>query len=201
MGFFPLFVDLTGRRVLVVGGGVVAERKVCALLGFGAEPLVVSPRATNEIRRLAQTGAVRLCAREYRQEDLEGAVLAIAAADDREVNRAVSRGACRRGIPVNVVDDPELCSFYFPATVRRGDFVVGVSTSGSYPAFAKYARRRIEKMFPESCGDVLQKLKRERLRAKKEIRDPEERKRVLEQLLREELEKETAPQGDGKEDV
>lgn len=199
MGFFPLFVDLSGRRVLIVGGGTVAERKIRALLGFGAAPLVVSPQVTDEVRRLANTGAVRFFARKYRPGDLAGAALAVAATNDREVNRAVSRDARKREIPVNVVDDPELCTFYFPAIVRRGDFVVGISTSGSYPALAKYARSRIEKTFPESCGEILEKLKWERLRAMREIPDPEERKKELDRLLREAIGEKAAPEGTEKE--
>lgn len=195
MSFFPLFVDLSGRCALVVGGGTVAERKAKTLLEFGASVRLVSPRVTPEIRRMAVSGV--LCCREksYGPEDMDGVFLAVAAADDREVNRSVSREASRRSVPVNVADDPELCTFYFPAVVRRGDFVVGISTSGAYPAFAACARRQIENLFPEQCGGMLRELKAEREKVRGETKDPEERRRILQERLAEALSKNAGQAG------
>lgn len=183
MGFFPLFVDLSGRPVLLVGGGLVAERKLKTLLCFGASVSLVSPQITAEIQRQADAGLFCCRQRAYRPQDMESVGLAVAASDDREVNRRVSQDARRAGIPVNVVDDPALCTFYFPAVVQRGDLTVGISTAGSYPAFAAYARRKIETMFPDNCGEMLAALKEERQRILREVPDPAERRAALESLL------------------
>lgn len=183
MACFPLFVELSGKEVLVAGGGKVAERKVGTLLEFGAGIRLVSPAVTGGLQSLADSGAVRLRKREYRKEDLEGAALAVAATGDREVNRRIHSDAAGRSIPVNVVDDPELCTFYFPAVVHRKDLVVGITTSGSYPAFTKYARQKVEELFPESCGEVVEVLKSYREKVRREVKDPAVRRQILEKLL------------------
>lgn len=198
MGYFPLFIDLTGKPVLIVGGGTVAERKLRTLLGFGALPLLVSPQATAEIRRSAESGNIRYREREYRTEDIDFAVLAVAATGDETVNRQIYKDAVRKGIPVNVVDAPALCTFFFPAVVQRNDFVVGVTTSGSYPALAKYARQQIEMLFPERYGEMTEVLKKFRKKVRKEIQNPAEREKILEKLLRDMVAQETQTAEKGK---
>lgn len=183
MGCFPLFVDLSGRKVLIAGGGKVAERKADALLEFGASVWLVSPKATGKLRRLAASGKIHFLEREYRPGDLQSAALAVAATGNREVNRGIRDEAVRRAVPVNVADDPELCTFLFPAVVHRKDFVVGITTSGSYPALSKYARRKIEALFPENYGKMVTVLKSYRAKVRREIQDPALRRAVLEELL------------------
>lgn len=183
MGFFPLFMDLSGKEALMVGGGPSAERKVKTLLEFGASVRLVSPQATPELLRLAAVGALQYQKREYGRGDLESVSLAVAAVRNREVGRAVYRDAAARSVPVNVVDMPEFCTFFFPAVVKRGDFVIGVTTSGSYPAFSRYAREKLEALFPECCGEMLRVLKEDRRKVRREIKDPALRKKVLEELL------------------
>ncbi|MBZ4665801.1 MAG: sirohydrochlorin ferrochelatase [Mahella sp.] len=183
MGYFPLFINLSGKEVLVAGGGKVAERKVRILLEFDAAIRLVSPETIHALRDLADSGAIRLLPRKYRAEDVDTAALVIAATCDRTVNRQIHDDALRKCVPVNVVDDPELCTFFFPAVVHRTDFVVGITTSGSYPALAKYARQQIETLFPEQYGEITNVLKEYRKKIWKEIQSPAQRAAVLEGLI------------------
>ena len=144
MSYFPINLNLKNRRCLVIGGGEVAERKVEALLDFGAAVTVIAPEITSRLNELVSAGSVLHIARVYEPGDIEGAFLVIAATDDRETNRAISEEAQGLGILVNVVDDPELCTFFVPAIIRRGDLVVAISTSGKSPAMAKWVREKLE---------------------------------------------------------
>jgi len=130
----------------------VAERKVQTLLEYGAQVTVVSPHFTPALERLGAEGAVTLRRERFAAPHLEGMVLAFSATDDEAVNQAVSREAQARGILVNVVDQPELCSFYCPAIVRRGHLTIAISTSGQSPALAALLRRQLETEFGEEYG-------------------------------------------------
>ncbi len=147
MNYYAAFLDLRGRLCVVVGGGEVAERKVEALVASGAVVRVVAPEFTELIRKFAEEGRVELVKRPYREGDLEGAWLAIAATDDPEVQKAVKEEAERRRIFCNVVDQPELCSFIVPSVVNRGRLKIAISTSGASPAAARRIRERLEEEF------------------------------------------------------
>ncbi len=183
MGYFPLFINLSGRDVLVAGGGKVAERKARILREFDAAIRLVSPEATQGLTELAGSGAIRFLRREYRTEDIDTAAIVVAATGDRTVNRQIHDDAVCKGIPVNVADDPELCTFFFPAIVRRDDFVVGITTSGSYPALSRYAREKIETLFPDQYGVITDILKEYREKIRNEIHSPAERAAILEKLM------------------
>ncbi len=156
MAHYPINVDLSGRRCVVVGGGAVAERKVESLIAFGAAVVVVAPEVTPALREMAERGVVEHVCAPYESRHLNGAFLAIAATDDREVNKAVYSDAQTRAILVNVVDDPELCVFYVPAVVRRGDFLISVSTSGKAPAMAKRIREQLEMRYGPEYGELVE---------------------------------------------
>ncbi|MFN3285472.1 MAG: bifunctional precorrin-2 dehydrogenase/sirohydrochlorin ferrochelatase [bacterium] len=141
--YYPLFVDLAGRRCVVVGGGALAEAKVAALVECGAEVVVISPRVTERIRRWAEEGRLRWERRRYQAGDLEGAWLVVAAPDDRSLNAAVWEEAQAQRVWVNAVDDPQHCSFIAPAVYRQGALVLAISTSGKAPALAVRLRDRL----------------------------------------------------------
>jgi precorrin-2 dehydrogenase/sirohydrochlorin ferrochelatase len=183
MAFYPLYVDLEGRKCVVVGGGEVAERKVASLLECGADVEVISPDSTPGLEELAREGRLRLTRREYRCGDLGGATLAIVATDDNAVNTEVSREATYNQIPVNVVDVPELCSFIVPSTIRRGDLVISISTSGSCPALAKHIREELEVTFGDEYGSFCDVLRGFRARVIDKYDDPKERKMALGRLI------------------
>lgn len=138
--YYPAYLDLTGRRCVVIGAGTIAERKVTQLLASGADVTLVSPEATGDLAKLATEGGLRWIARSYEPGDLAGASLAIAATDDESVNRAVHAEAEREKALLNIVDVPELCGFIAPAIVERGAVSVAISTSGASPALARKLR-------------------------------------------------------------
>ena len=144
-GYYPVMLDLHGRRAVVVGGGGVAETKVGPLVDAGAAVTVVAPSLTPGLALRVREAGLTHIPREYAAGDLAGAYLVIAATDDPEVNHAVHAEAEARGVLVNVVDDPPYCGFILPSILRRGDLVVAVSTSGNAPALAVRIRERIER--------------------------------------------------------
>ncbi|HYL29725.1 MAG TPA: NAD(P)-dependent oxidoreductase, partial [Gemmatimonadales bacterium] len=144
-GYYPVLLDLRGRRAVVVGGGAVAEAKVGPLVDAGAAVTVVAPALTPGLALQAREGGLAHVARAYGSGDLDGAWIVIAATDDPDVNHVVHAEAESRGVPVNVVDDPPYCGFILPSILRRGELVVAVSTSGNAPALAVRIRERIER--------------------------------------------------------
>ena len=138
--YYPAYLNLTDKRCVVIGAGVVAERKVTQLLASDANVTLVSPTATEEIKRLAADRKMEWIKRTYEQGDLAGATLAIAATDDEAVNREVHAEAQHENTLLNVVDVTPLCGFIAPAIIERGPVTVAISTSGSSPALARKLR-------------------------------------------------------------
>jgi len=155
MSYYPVNLDIRGRKCVVIGGGTVAERKVDMLLDSQAKVTVVAPALTPKLRELATSGKITHVPEKYTTEALESAFLVIAATDDREINSTASREAQKQGILVNVVDDPELCTFLSPAVVRRGDLQIAVSTSGKSPALARRLREELEERFGPEYEDLV----------------------------------------------
>lgn len=144
---YPAILLLQDRLAVVIGCGPVGERKVRTLLDAGARVRVVAPSVTPWVRGLARDGALEIVERAYRDGDLDGAAVAVSATGSRPVDEQVSAEAQARGIPLNVVDDVELCSFIAPSIVRRGDLVIAISTGGVNPALAVRIRERLEAEF------------------------------------------------------
>ena len=142
--YYPAYLDLTGRRCVVIGAGAVAERKVRQLLASEADVTLVSPDATGELEQMAAEGAVRWVRRGYAPGDLAGMMLAIAATDDETVNRQVHAEAEREKTLLNVVDVTPLCGFIAPSIVERGPVTVAVSTAGTTPALARKLRELMD---------------------------------------------------------
>jgi len=144
MGFYPVFLDLSDRRCLVVGGGTVAERRVESLLEAGAAVTLVSPTLTPALAALAAAGRIRHVARAYEPGDLAGAALAFTAADDPAVSEVVAREARERGVWLNAADDPAHCDFILPGLVRRGVLTVAVGSGGASPALTRALREHLD---------------------------------------------------------
>ena len=139
--YYPVFLDLRGRRVVVIGGGAMGEEKVTRLMPYGAQVVVVSPDVTDEVSKLAQDGQVEWTRRLYRGGDLEGAFIAIVAdTSDDAVNQVVSEEARERNVPLNVADVTDLCTWITPSVARRGEVIVATSTGGASPALARKFR-------------------------------------------------------------
>jgi siroheme synthase-like protein len=164
--YFPAFLDLRGRRCVVVGGGPIGERKVRDLLACQASVVVVSPVMTPALAALAAAGLVAHRPRRFRRWDVRGCAVVIAATGDARVDTAVATEARRRHALVNVVDDAAHCDFIVPSVLRRGQLQIAVSTGGRSPALAREIRRRLEPLFGAELGAVVEDLGRERARAR-----------------------------------
>jgi precorrin-2 dehydrogenase/sirohydrochlorin ferrochelatase len=184
---YPMMVDLTGKRCLVVGGGTVAERKVTLLLECGADVEVVSPATTARLGALAASGAMRVRRRPVRPSDLSDAFLVVVATDDPQVNREVAERVRTTGGLVNVADDPEACSFLVPSVLRRGDLTIAISTGGGSPALAKKLRQRMEQTIGPEYEAYLAALRLLRDRARRAIADPQLRRAVHQRAVESDL--------------
>ena len=160
MPYFPIFTDIKDKTVLIAGGGRMAERKLKSLAAFKPRVVLCAPEVSGEtegtINKLKAQGLeIRLIKRPFEENNLNGVFICIAATDDRQVNAHISGLCAKKGIPVNVVDDPGLCSFNFPALVLRGELTVGISTAGLSPTAAGGTKRLIDGMLSDNAGEIV----------------------------------------------
>ena len=146
--YFPLFISLKNRKIVLVGAGKIAARRVKALLPFGGCITVIAPKACPEIKALAASEMITLLLREYRPGDMNGAALAVAASNDREANRAAGEECRRSGIPVSVADCRSECTFFFPAIAAEGSVVAGLTASGTDHRLVRRVSAQIRKLLP-----------------------------------------------------
>lgn len=158
MDYYPVFMDLRGRRVVLVGGGNVALEKIGRLVEAGADVTVVAPRLIPEMQALVDAGRARLERREYARGDLDGAELVFTATDDGAINALVASDAREAGIWINAADDARHCDFILPSLAVRGPIAIASSTSGSSPALARWLRHQMEQFLSddvEALADLL----------------------------------------------
>ena len=149
MSYLPIYLEMKGRRCLVIGGGAVAERKIASLLEAGADVTVISPDASETVARWSKNQSIHFIARCYQPGDLADIELAFVATDIDAVNAAVYQEGRERAVWVNAADDPAHCDFILPSVLRRGDLTVAVSTGGTSPALARTIREELELYFTE----------------------------------------------------
>jgi len=183
MQYFPVFFNLAGQRVLVVGGGEVALRKVTLLERTGALIRIVAPELAPELLERAAAGALVVCTREFEAADLDGARLVIVATSRRAVNRWIASLCEARAIPVNVVDDKEASRFIVPAIIDRDPVLVAVSTAGTSPVLARRLRERLEALIPARLGALSLWLRELRHAAGERLRDTGARRRFFETVV------------------
>jgi siroheme synthase-like protein len=181
--FYIACLRLTGRRCVVVGGGEVGLEKVEGLLACDADVTLVAPEAHPELAQLALEGSIRWQQRPYLSEDLDGALIVIAATGETEVNIRVFEDAERRAMLVNVVDVPPLCNFILPAIVRTGPLAIAISTAGASPALAKRMKREIGELFGEPYANLALLLNEARGWAKATLPTYQERKEFFEAIV------------------
>lgn len=157
---YPVNLDISGKRCLVVGGGSVAARKIRALLLCGGVVQIISPEADAAIAKLAETGEINWLKRTYKRGDVKDAFLIFAATDDPEVQRQVSEDAGIHHVLLNSAADPELSDFHVPAKIRRGDFVIAVSTGGGSPALATLLRAQLAEEYGDEYGILVELMAR-----------------------------------------
>ncbi|MFN3813544.1 MAG: bifunctional precorrin-2 dehydrogenase/sirohydrochlorin ferrochelatase [Aquificaceae bacterium] len=178
MPYFPAFLNLKGKSLLVVGGGPVAERKVDKLLAFEPNIKVIAPKVTAGIKELYRKGKIKLVLRKVRLSDIKGAFAVIVAVDDLQLQKRLYEQCKKRGILCNSVDSIDYCSFIFPALIVKGDVVIGISTSGKVPALSRAVREYLEKVLPQNIEEVERKLEE----ARKNLPKGEGRQRIITQL-------------------
>lgn len=183
MDFLPIFMNIRDQRCLVVGGGEIAARKTALLQEAGADILIVSPSLSSSLAEQQAQGRVAYREGTFQATDLDGVVLVIAATDDQAVNRQVSELARARALPVNVVDNPELCSFIVPSIIDRSPVQIAVSTGGASPVLARLLRTRLESLIPSAYGRLATMVDGFRDRVKARFSDVNARRNFWELVL------------------
>ncbi len=186
MAKYPIFLELTDRRVVVIGAGSVATRKAQTLLAAGARLVVVAEQITNALSTLCQGTNAELIESKYSKEYLGRAVLVIAATNDIELNRRIYKDCQELEILCNVVDNPELCDFFVPAVTKQGNLQIAVGTEGNCPAYAGHIREKLDQIFTKEHGKFLAGLEAVRKSVIRELADPANRKALLGQLVSDE---------------
>ena len=152
--YYPIFLDIESRNVVIIGGGNVCARKAETMMNYGARVSIVSPDFTDEIERWARDGALQIRRKRYEQSDLEGANIVIASTDDQSVNEQIAADCRRRRIPVNVVDVTPLCEFIVPAIIDKGSVTLAVSTGGKSPALARTLKEDLQRLIGPEYAEV-----------------------------------------------
>ncbi len=182
--YYPLFLDITDKQCLVIGGGKVAERKVAMLLESGANVTVISPRATKSLQELARLKKVTFIKRTCTQKDVTDAALVFTCTNNTRVNKEVKRSAALRKIPVNVADDPRLCDFIVPSIVRKDDIIIAISTSARLPFASKQLREKLETLLTDDYLDYVRILSQVRGHVLKATQNKSERERIMKKIAR-----------------
>jgi len=186
LGYYPIFIELEGRRCLVIGGGREAERKVEGLLAAGGNVTVISPTLNDDLQRLLAEQKIAWIEREYRDGDVAGYEMVMVATDDGAVNAEVAAEGKRRRIWVNAADDPKNCDFILPAVVRRGKITIASSTGGTSPALARRLREELEAYMTDdmpALADLLAEV-RDELRSRGVAPDAEVWQQAIDEELR-----------------
>lgn len=180
MAYFPFFVNIKNKKCYIFGGGMVAYRKVEALLEFEADITLISPKVCDEILNLKDK--LQIIHRKYREEDIDDAFFVIAATDDQKVNSDISEACMKRNILVNVVDELKECSFLFPAYVKKGDISIGITTSGKSPVMAGRMKKMIQDILPDYYETLVDTLGGFRAIIKEKIASAKVRSEIFKEL-------------------
>lgn len=184
MAYFPMFVDLKGKKVIVIGGGKVAYRKITKLLPFEAEITVIAPDICSEIQELLNNNSnLILKNRNFEIEDIKNAFLVISATNNSYTNQQIAHICKSQNIPINSVDDIENCTFLFPALIKKESLVIGCSTSGKAPDIAAFVKNTIEQDLPENIGQVVEILGILREELKNKVPTQKIRAQIIHNLL------------------
>ena len=184
MNYYPVFLNLKGKKAVVIGGGRVAERKILLLVKADAVITVISPQLTGRLLKEKEKKRIRHISRSYKINDLKGAFIVIAATDSPEINSRVAKDAPAL---VNVVDVPSQCNFIAPSVVKRGPLTIAISTGGISPALSKTIRRELEKLYGPMFSEYLKFVKKLREKAMVEIKDKKQREKFLKSLASEKV--------------
>jgi siroheme synthase-like protein len=181
MGYFPFYIDIENKSCVVVGGGIVALRKIERLLPFKPCITVIAPKVCDEIAKISE---VKIENREFKDSDIDSAFMVISATDNQMLNAHIFELCKDKNILINTVDDKDKCGFIFPALVKKENVTVGISTSGKSPLYARYLRERLESEIGEKSDKTVEILSYYRGLIKNEIKSEQNRKNAFEQILK-----------------
>lgn len=167
--YYPIFLTLSDKRVVVIGAGNVAQRKIKTLVEYGGQVVVISPQVTPAVQELADKGEIELHQRPYRKGDLAGAFMVVCATDNAQVNQQVYEEAEPTGVLLNMVDYPPYCNFIVPSIVKRGPLQIAISTGGAAPVVARTIRKELEGHYDEAWGEYVELLGRIRVLIKERV--------------------------------
>lgn len=179
---YPIFLNLESKRAVVIGGGSVAARKIISLIDSKARIVLVADHIDQALETECLKAGFEVIIAKYSKEYLVGATIAFAATNDRKVNQQIYKDCQELEILCNVPDNPELCDFFVPAVLKRGDLQIAVCTQGASPAYAGHIRKKLEEIFTEKHGDFLSELEQTRERIMAEVTDSAQRKVILGEL-------------------
>ena len=181
--FYPIYINLLNKSCLIVGGGIVAQRKVENLLEYGASITLVSPQITPVIKQYEQSGVIKVVERNFEAQDLDYVFMVFIATNDSEVNRYIAELCVSRQILVNAVDDPPNCDFFVPAVVKRGSLAIAISTTGKSPLLARQIKEDLENIYSEEYSEYVDLLGEYREMIKNSIPDINKRRLALAALI------------------
>lgn len=181
MSYFPLYVDISNKNCVVIGGGNTAARKIKKLLLFNAKITVIAPYICEEIKEIKN---IKILNKKFKDKDVDNAFIVIGATDDKKINSRISQICREKNIPVNIVDEPQNCSFYFPSIVRKNNITIGISTDGEAPLIARFLREKIEKFLDDDIIKISEKISECRKKIRVIFNDEDSRKTILEELLK-----------------
>ena len=183
--YYPIYLDIEGRNVVIIGGGNVCARIAETMMNYGARVTIVSPEFTEEIEKWAGEGCLQLSRKKYDERDLEGAKIVIASTDDEAVNTQIAADCRRRRIPVNVVDVTPLCEFIVPAIIEKGSIQIAISTGGKSPALARTLKEELQRAIGPEYDEVNQTMGSLRDAAKKTLPTDIDRKKFFDGIIAE----------------
>lgn len=186
MAKYPIFLEMGGRKAVIIGGGPVALQKGQVLLNAGARIVMAAEKASEAAELFCQDNHVELIKSKYVKDYINEATLVIAATDNERVNRQVYKDCQELGILCNVVDAPELCDFFVPAVLKRKDLQIAIGTEGNCPAYAGHIRKKLEEIVSDEHGDFLCELEMIRKDIRDKVADQEARKAIMGQLVNDE---------------
>ncbi|MBZ4646440.1 MAG: siroheme synthase [Clostridia bacterium] len=187
MNFYPVFIDITKKKCVVVGGGRVAYRKIVTLCGYGAVVEVISPEAIEEIKKLSEKGSINLKIKKYSEDDIIDAFIVFAATNDTEVNNKITGDAKKLNILVNCADSPYDSSFISPAVFNQGDLTIAISTGGKFPKLSQKIKEQLKSQYSTEYPFIIDALEQLRQKALMGINDEETRKKLFDRVVEDDI--------------
>ncbi|MDI3478114.1 MAG: precorrin-2 dehydrogenase [Thermoanaerobacterium sp.] len=184
MAYYPIMLNISNKKCLVIGGGNVAYRKILSLLEFGGIVTAIAPKFIKDIWELSKNNRIELIERKYQKNDVQNFNLVIVATNDKMLNKEISKECIDNNIPVNIVDDKELSTFITPSVIRRGDLTISISTNGKSPLLSRRIREMLENVIVDEFGSLISELSSTRDKLKSSSMSLDEKIKLYDDIIR-----------------